>query len=127
MIIKIALFGICVCILNALLRQYNKGFVVFVEIAFVCIVVLLIFGDAVKDIRSLVDLYTQNSLQNKIIICLVKGAIICILTKLACDISYESGNILVGDIIELSGRILLIVISLPFMESVVKTAISFAS
>lgn len=127
MVIKITLLGIGVCILNTLLRQYNKGFVIFIELAFVCIVVSLIISDVKKDVGGLLDMFTKNAAEKKIIICLVKGAIICILTKLGCDISYESGNILVGDIIELSGRILLIIISLPFMESIIKTAISFAS
>lgn len=127
MIIKIALSGICVCILTAILQQYNKSFVIFIEIIFVCIVVSLITDDIVKGVSSLVGLFSHNALNNKILICLVKGAVICILTKLACDISYESGNILVGDIIELSGRVILIIISLPFMESIVKTALSFAS
>lgn len=127
MIIKIALTGICVCILNLLLRQYNKSFVIFVEIIFVCIVISLVIDGAAKDIRGLMNLFSQSALNSKVIICLVKGALICILTKLACDISYESGNMLVGDIIELSGRIFLVIISLPFTESIVKTAISFAT
>ena len=126
MIVKIVLCGICVCVLNTLLRGYNKSFVIFVEIVFVIAVISLIFADAVKGTKNLSDLLLQTSSQKKIIVCLMKGAAICILTKLACDISYESGNILVGDIIELSGRILLLIISLPFIESVVKTAMSFA-
>ncbi len=127
MIIKIALCGICVCIINAVLRQYNKGFVIFTELVFVSVVVSFVLGDAVKDIKGLVDLYELSVSQSKIILCLIKGALICVITKLSCDVSYESGNMLVGDIIELAGRILLLIISLPFIESVIKTAISFAS
>ncbi len=127
MIVKIALCGICVCIINALLRQYNKSFVIFVELIFVGAVVALVIDDAVDDIRRLTELFTLSTSQNKIIVCLLKGAVTCIVTKLACDVSYESGNTIVGDIIELAGRIILLIISLPFIESVVKTAVAFTS
>lgn len=127
MIVKIVLSGICVCIINAVLRQYNKSFVIFTELIFVAAVMTYILSDALSGLKSLTDLFTLNSSENKILLCLIKGSVICVLTKLACDISYESGNVIVGDIIELSGRIILLVISLPFIESVVKTAISFAS
>ncbi len=127
MIVKIALCGICVCIINVLLRQYNKSFVIFAELIFVGAVVSLIMNDAADGVRRLTDLFTLSTSQSKIIVCLLKGAVICIVTKLACDVSYESGNIIVGDIIELAGRIILLVISLPFIESVVKTAVAFAS
>ncbi len=127
MIVKIALCGICVCIINVLLRQYNKSFVIFAELIFLGAVVSLIMNDAADGVRRLTDLFTLSTSQSKIIVCLLKGAVICIVTKLACDVSYESGNIIVGDIIELAGRIILLVISLPFIESVVKTAVAFAS
>lgn len=127
MIVKIALCGISVCVINVLLRQYNKSFVIFAELIFVGAVVSLIMNDAADGVRRLTDLFTLSTSQSKIIVCLLKGAVICIVTKLACDVSYESGNIIVGDIIELAGRIILLVISLPFIESVVKTAVAFAS
>lgn len=127
MIVKIALCGICVCVINVLLRQYNKSFVIFAELIFLGAVVSLIMNDAADGVRRLTDLFTLSTSQSKIIVCLLKGAVICIVTKLACDVSYESGNIIVGDIIELAGRIILLVISLPFIESVVKTAVAFAS
>lgn len=127
MIVKIALCGICVCIINVLLRQYNKSFVIFAELIFLGAVVSLIMNDAADAVRRMTDLFTLSTSQSKIIVCLLKGAVICIVTKLACDVSYESGNIIVGDIIELAGRIILLVISLPFIESVVKTAVAFAS
>lgn len=127
MIVKIALCGICVCVINVLLRQYNKSFVIFAELIFAGAVVSLIMNDAADGVRRLTDLFTLSTSQSKIIVCLLKGAVICIVTKLACDVSYESGNIIVGDIIELAGRVILLVISLPFIESVVKTAVAFAS
>lgn len=127
MIVKIALCALCVCVLSSMLRQYSKSFVIFIEIAFVGIVFSLIIGDAIRSFSSLIDLYSYDTAQSKVIKCLIKGAVICVLTKISCDVCHESGNVMVGDIVELSGRVILIIISLPFLESVVKTAISFAS
>ena len=127
MIVKLVLSALCVCFLSSLLRQYNKSFVIFIETAFVGIAFSFIISDVIKGFRGLIDLYSYDAAQNKVIKCLIKGAVICVLTKISCDVCYESGNVMVGDIVELSGRVLLIIISLPFLESVVKTAISFAS
>lgn len=127
MIVKIALCGICVCIISTVLNRYNKSFIIFIELVFVGSVVSFVLKDAVKELNTLTDLFELTSSQYKIMICLIKGAVICVVTKLACDVCYENGNIIVGDIIELAGRMVLLVISLPFIESVVKTAIAFAT
>ena len=48
------------------------------------------------------------------------------LTRLASDLCKENGNTLMGDIVELGGRIMLTVLALPFIEKVTETALSFA-
>lgn len=125
MILKIALTGICVCILNTMLRQYGKGFIIFTDIIFVIIVLASVFDNISETFRRFSDILTVSNAVNKLYACLFKGALICILTKITCDISRENGNIVISDIIELSGRVMLLAISVPFIESVIKTALSF--
>ena len=127
MIIRIAICGICVCILSAILKQYNKGFIIFVELAFAGVVISIISDSVIDGFKELIDLYKLSTSQSRIILCLIKGSLICIVTKLAVDVSNENGRTLVGDIIELAGRVMLIVLSLPFLESIIKTTISFLS
>ena len=125
MIIKIIIMGICVCILNILLNQHQRVFTTIINVVFVIGVILLIFDSAVDTVRSLNDLLNINSSSSKMLTCLYKGAAVCILSKLATDICKESGNQSVGDIIDFAGRIMLLVIAMPFIESIIKTATAF--
>ena len=125
MIIKIVFMGICVCILNLLLKQHQGVFIIIINVGFVIGVILLIFDSTADAVRSLNDLLNINSSSSKMLTCLYKGASVCILTKLATDICKESGNQSVGDIIDFAGRIMLLVIAMPLIESIIKTTSAF--
>lgn len=125
MLIKIALTGICVCIILSVLKPWNKSYIIIIELAFALLVFGAVFTDTVSILKSLKDLFEGVSSADKLIACLIKGALICVITRICCDIAKESGNKVISDVIELSGRIMLLIISLPFIESVVKAAISF--
>ena len=56
---------------------------------------------------------------------LFKGAGVTVLTRLACDVCRENGNSLMADVVELGGRIMLIVLVMPFIEKVTDMAVSF--
>ncbi len=125
MIIKIVCLGICVSILSVILSEYQKSFVLPVQIVFASIIIAMIYGEAKDSVDSILSLFNFEDVTNKILICLLKGALICVSTKLAEDFCKESGNTFVASIIELAGRIMLLVIALPFCESIIKTALSF--
>lgn len=127
MIFKIIFMGICVCILSVILKQYQPSFVIILELAFAVIVILIIYDEASQSIKSILEIFNSDGTSEKIFSCLLKGALVCIATKLACDVSKENGNLLIADIIEISGRIMLLIISFPFIESIINTALSFAS
>ncbi len=126
MVLKIALAGICVCIVNSVLKQYSRSFVIFTDILFSVVVASFILGDAASTIESFISELQISGVTNKLFLCLFKGAVICVITKFACDISRESGNAVISDVIEFFSRVMLLTISMPFIESIVKTAISFA-
>ena len=125
MIIKIVFIGICVCILNLMLRQYKSAFTVIVNAIFAISVIILIFDSAADAVNTLKDLLNITSSSGKMITCLYKCAAVCILSKLATDICKESGNSSVGDIIDFAGRIMLLIMAMPFIETIIKTAGAF--
>ena len=125
MIVKIILLGICVCILNIVLRQNQSSFTVIVNISFIVIVCVLMADQAVDYIKDIRDLFDFEDTADKMLSCLFKGAIICVLTKISSDLCKESNNIIVSDIIDLSGRIMLLIIAYPFIENVIKAASTF--
>lgn len=125
MIVKIALIGICVCLMGIFLRQYNNSFVILLNMAFAAVVMITVFNYSSESLSKLEDLFSFNSVTNKMLLCLLKAGMICILSKLSCDICRESGNKAVADIIELSSKIMLIIIALPYIESIFTVAKEF--
>ena len=125
MVAKIIFLGICVCIISLFLKQYKGEYVVILNIVFVISAILLIFDSAYDFIINIIDSLNISSSESKMLNCLLKSATVCILSKLASDIAKESGNTVVSDMIDLGGRIMILIISLPFIESIIKTAAAF--
>ncbi len=100
-------------------------YIVILNVVFVIAVIFLIFDSAVESLKSISDLLSVSSSTGKIFSSLLKAGTVCILTKLASDIAKESGNATVSDMIDFGGRIMLLIISLPFIESIIKTATAF--
>lgn len=123
--LKIILLGLCVSIVSVFIRQYQHSFVIIVELAFAAVVLVLIADKALDTVGKLFEIFNTDYNFEKVFSSIFKGALVCISTKLACDVSKDSGNTVVADIIEFSGRIMLLIIAFPFIESVIKTAVSF--
>lgn len=125
MIVKITLMGICICIISLFLKQYNSSFVIIIDIAFAVIAVIFLVNSSSESVRELKELFAINSATSKITVCLYKAGFICILSKLAGDICNECGSKVIADIIDLSGKIMLLFIALPYIESIIRTAATF--
>lgn len=125
MIIKVILLGICVCLLNIFFRQTQGTFVIVMNLCFVAMAGLMLMDYAFEIVRDIRELLVFSSSAEKMFSCLYKGAIVCVLSKISSDICKDSGNIVVSEIIDLSGRIMLVMIAFPFIESITKTAASF--
>lgn len=125
MILKIAVLAICVCVLSAVLKSYFKEAVLPLELAFAVVALALVGEKAKEVVGELWSSLGDSEIGSAVISALIKGALICIFTKLSCDIAKDSGNTLVSDIIDLTGRIMLIALCFPFLESVIETATAF--
>lgn len=125
MIIKVSLLGICVCVISVLLRGWLKEAVLPLQISFAVLALAVIFK-SVKDITDgLLEYMGDSEFGSAVFPALLKGALICTVAKLASDAAKDSGNGLVADIIDLTGRIMLLSLGFPFIENVIKTAASF--
>ena len=125
MIIKIILLGLCVCIINIVLKDTQRAFILLTNICYVVIVAWILLDYTAEFISKINDLFSITSSSGKMFTCLFKGAMICVLTKISADICKESGNIVISDIVDIAGRVMLLIIAIPFVESIVKTATAF--
>lgn len=125
MLTKIILLGLLVCVVNLLLQQYLKAFILPINIVFITVVVLMFLDSAAESMQKVTDLFTVTPTVSKALICIYKSAGICIVTKVAVDLCKESGNAVVSDMIDFAGRIIILSLSFPFIESIIKTASAF--
>ena len=125
MIVRISLLGIAVCILSVLLKNWLKEAVLPLQLSFAVIAIAAIFKSFADIIEGLWDYIGDSEYGSAMFPALIKGALICTVAKLSSDAAKDSGNGLVADIIDLTGRIMLISLGFPFVENVIKTAASF--
>ena len=76
MIIKIILLGLCVCVVNFVLRDINKAFVLFVNICYVVIVSVYLLGYISDFADNIKELFSLSSSSGYMFKCLFKGALI---------------------------------------------------
>lgn len=125
MFIKVIILGVLVCIINLILQQHQKVFVLPVNIIYIVIVLLLIFDSFAENLQDISDLFSVSGILDKALICLYKSAAICILSKISVDLCKESGSAVISDMIDLGGRIIMLSMALPFIKSIIRTAAAF--
>lgn len=125
MFVKIIFAGLSLCIINIFLKKQLSEFVLPTEIIFLALTSALAV-EYLKESFSYISVITdQIKNGEEVFSSAVKGAGICLVTKFSSDICIESGNKLIADIIDFTGRIMLLIIAVPYIESIIKTAFAF--
>lgn len=125
MLVKIIALALTAALVTVILRKHCRELVPFFEIA-VLIAALFMLADlqtqGESSIGRLFSLYSEGS---EVFQAIFKAATVTVLSRLASDMCRESGNGLMGDIVELAGRMMLVVLAVPFIERVTEIALSF--
>ena len=109
----VLIFCIIACVLILVLKQYQKAYGMLLSIA-VCVMVLLLLLPQVQRILQTAEyIYLQSGLDNSYFTLLCKAVGISYLTQLGTDICKDCGESAIGTSVELCGRIVLVVLSLP--------------
>ncbi len=125
MFIKIIFTGLLLCIISIFLKKQLNEFVLPTEIVFLALATALAVECLRENFSYLSEIISQVKYGEEVFSSAVKGAGICLITKFSSDICNENGNRLIADVIEFTGRIMLLVIAMPYIESVMKTAFAF--
>lgn len=125
LVIKITSVGIISAILSLILYDSRKEYAIILRIASVILILLNIITllkDKFDDIYALTSDAGDHS---SLITLMLKGVIIITVTSIGADICRESGSASVGKTIQFAGRVIIVIITYPMLESVIKTAMSF--
>ncbi len=125
MLIRIVFVGMALSLINIFLKKNLNEFVLPVEIVFLALVAALLIDYIQNAFSGLSDIIGQTQYGEEIFSSAVKGAGICLITKFSSDICSENGNQLIADVVEFTGRIMLAVIAIPYIESIMNMALAF--
>lgn len=122
-----AVSGFCIAgaLLAVLLKQYCREQSMMLSLG-VCIIV---FAGAVSIISPVMErlilLFTQSGLDESYILLVFKATAICFITQITSDLCRDSGENAVASVMELWGRISVMLISVPLIESIVESITDF--
>ena len=126
MLIKIICLAVLGTFITVILKKHCKELVPFFEVAVVVAFLLVAADGQLINKGSFEKLFSVYGRDNEVFTAILKAAAITVLTKLASDLCNENGNTVMADIVELGGRLMLILLALPFIEKVTQAALSFA-
>ncbi len=125
MFIKIVFTGLSLCIINIFLKKQLSEFILPSEIVFLAFATALAIDFLQENFSYLSEIISRSEYGDEVFSSAIKGAGICLITKFSSDICNENGNRLIADVIELTGRVMLLIIAMPYIESIMKTAFAF--
>lgn len=124
MLVKIISLALAGVFLGVILKKYSKELVVFLEIAILVAALFIISGE-IKNYSDLLGELFSLYEGRELFLCIFKGSAITVLCRLASEVCRESGNGLMGEIVEIGGRVMLVILALPFVAEAAEIALAF--
>jgi stage III sporulation protein AD len=118
--IKIIVLSIIGCCISVIIKQYCKELILPFYIAFAIGVISLIFDKYSTEISVFTDIIKSMKTGNEVVSVLIKASLISVFVKISGDICKDSGNVLMQDLIEFGGRVVIFTLSLPYIVQIIK-------
>ncbi len=125
LIIKIAVLAVASAVFSAVLKESKPEYVLPLQLCFVVLAVSLVVSFASKKISGLFENTFDGLVDVSYISVMLKGALVSVLCTLCASLCRESGNRALADVVEISGRVIIIMFGIPLIESVVETALMY--
>lgn len=123
-IIKIIGIGFIAVIIIILIKQYRPEFAIYVSIGAGILIFSIIAGKFSGIIEVLKSFTNKTSINNEFLTLLIKITGIAILTEFAVSICKDSGESAIASKVDLSGKVIIMSMSIPIMASLLETIIS---
>lgn len=120
-VIKIIGIGFVSLIIAVILKQYKPEFSVYISIICGVLIFFLVSGKIQNTINFIQNISTKTTINTGYIVILIKITGIAILTEFAVSICKDSNENAIANKVDLGGKILIISISMPIMESLIQT------
>ena len=122
-IIKIIGIGLIALVVILILKQYKPEYAIYVSLIAGILILTLSLGQLSGIINLLKDISSKANINTKFLSLLLKITGISFLTEFAVSISKDSGEIAIANKIDLGGKVLIIVISIPIITALLETVL----
>lgn len=116
-IIKIAVIGVIGAILSVTLKNYKKEFSMLIGIGTGIAIVWVLFDNILKIKNLLGEMVAEAGINGEYVGIMVKVIIIAYISEFAVQLCNDAGEKAIGAKVELAGRLIILGVSLPIMES----------
>ncbi|MDR1630931.1 MAG: stage III sporulation AC/AD family protein [Oscillospiraceae bacterium] len=118
--IEISALAIVAVILYMFVRQHHPEYAILVQLGAGCILLLLLLPEIKTVIDFAEEFFDESLIDRNLFILLVKALGITILSQFAADICRDNGVNALASKIELAGRALILVMTLPMLKTLVQ-------
>lgn len=120
-IIKIVGIGLIALVIILILRQYKPEFAIYVSLIAGIAILFISLGKLSGIVNLLKDISSRASINSQFLSLLLKITGIAFLTEFAVSISNDCGETAIANKIDLGGKVLIIVISIPIITALLET------
>ena len=118
--------GIAAAIFSSVLYETKKEYSVLLKLASVIVISLCSFYVLREKLTELTDLISEHTELPQIISIMLKGVLISVVTSVCSDICIDSGSSSVARAVQLTGRVMMFILSYPLIDTIFTMAVSFA-
>ena len=119
-IIKIIWIGLIALVIILILKKYKPEYAIYVSLIAGILILTLSLGQLSGIINLLKDISSKANINTKFLSLLLKITGISFLTEFAVSVSKDSGETAIANKIDLGGKVLIIVISMPIITALLE-------
>lgn len=120
-IIKIIGIGLIALVIILILRQYKPEFAIYASLMAGIAILFISLGQLSGVVNLLKDVSSRANINSQFLSVLLKITGIAFLTEFAVSISNDCGETAIANKIDLGGKVLIIVISIPIISALLET------
>ncbi|MEG0692612.1 MAG: SpoIIIAC/SpoIIIAD family protein [Oscillospiraceae bacterium] len=120
-IIGIAIISTAICIL---LKEYKPEYAMVVSLACGIVLFSMIIVSLLPAFKTMSDLMQKAQINTTYTKAIIKTLGVCYVTQLASDSCKDAGQSAIASKVELSGKVFIVIISLPLFEDLIDIAFS---
>lgn len=118
--IKISAIAILTVIFYVLVKQYKPEYGILIQLASGAMILLLLLPEIKSIIDFSEDFFTASLIDRSLFVLLIKALGITILSQFAADVCRDNGVSALASKIELAGRVLILILTLPMIRTLLE-------